>query len=247
MNQTTLNFDASAAEQHVFERSTGIAGPYRFVGWFSFPSKGLAEANIWAYQNALRELYESQKGLGVSGGCCQHCGMVLMHNFVLEGQDGRRFVVGSDCIRRSGEMTSAIKRAAEAASRRAAEDRRRAEEAREYAAFLARIGADGFVSVRQLFQASDEARCRCEQERRERQAREAWATNAWLIEVLAGMAGGFCEDMAARLRTHALDLRNFSQRQIDIMCDIYAKQAGRRGSKAYNGAYDEFYAKAGLE
>lgn len=247
MNQTTLNFDAAATEQHVFERSTGVPGPYKFVGCFSIPSPSLAEANVGAYNHALRDLYESQKALGVSGGCCDHCGTPLMHNFVLQGTTGRKFVVGIDCLGRAGEMTSELKREQERLSRRAAEDRRRAKEAREYNEFLTRIGADGFVSVRELFQNSDEARVRCERERRERQAREAWTTNAWLIDALAGMAGGFCADMAARLRTHALDLRNFSQRQVDILADVYARRAGRRNSKAYNAAIDEFYAKAGLE
>lgn len=65
--------------------------------------------------------------------------------------------------------------------------------------------------------------------------------NKWLIDVLSGENGGFCESMAQSLTESRLC--DFSQRQVAIMADIYSKNFGRRNSKAYDNAYQFFYDK----
>jgi hypothetical protein len=60
---------------------------------------------------------------------------------------------------------------------------------------------------------------------------------------LSGPAGGFCDSIAAGIRQG----REPHGRALDICAEIYAKAHGRRGSKAYEAAIEEFYAKVGEE
>jgi hypothetical protein len=72
------------------------------------------------------------------------------------------------------------------------------------------------------------------------QGKQATIDNAWLIDALRHEAGGFCADMLSLLSSQPLDYQHFSVKQIGILSDIYARQAGRRNSRAYNAAYDDF-------
>lgn len=83
---------------HCFEKSGLGKAPFRCVGLFSLPSPSLAERNPDAFNNALRELPR-----GVGCGSCQYCGTAIMHNFLIQSADGMRFVVGSDCVARTGD------------------------------------------------------------------------------------------------------------------------------------------------
>lgn len=79
----------------------------------------------------------------------------------------------------------------------------------------------------------------------ERNAIALWSAtnNKWLIDSLSQEYGDFCSSMIEDLSKRPLNYENFTQRQISIMADIYAKQSGRRNSKAYNSAYDDFYSR----
>jgi hypothetical protein len=236
-----------AAEYHVFQASTGVPGPYRFLGSFAFPPKSLAEANIEAYNNALAECGAAQRALDVVGGACEHCGTPLQYNYVLAGEDDRRFVVGSDCLARLGERTTAIKRAQQALERRNATLLAHERARQEYAAFLARIGADGFVPREALYTSACDLAFRLRRERAERELALAGSHNAWLIEALAPCYGDFVHDMCGQLQRRFLSLHNFSKRQVQALCEIYAKQFGRKGSAAFVAAVQDFAAKSGLD
>jgi aminopeptidase N len=86
-------------EVHCFEKSGLGKAPFRCVGVASLPSPSLAEHNPDAYNNALRML---PRDIGL--GSCNYCGMAIMHNFIIEDcTGGKRFVVGSDCVARTGD------------------------------------------------------------------------------------------------------------------------------------------------
>lgn len=65
--------------------------------------------------------------------------------------------------------------------------------------------------------------------------------NKWLVDVLCTVPGQFCQDMASQLNSS--ELKDFSNRQLNIMVDIYGKYHGRRNSKQYNNACDRFWSK----
>ena len=77
----------------------------------------------------------------------------------------------------------------------------------------------------------------------EAKAREAvnaatLAKNAPLIQVLRHTGGGFAADIAKELETKPV--ADLSPRVCEILTDIWAKSHGRRNSKAYDAAYDQF-------
>jgi hypothetical protein len=65
--------------------------------------------------------------------------------------------------------------------------------------------------------------------------------NKWLIDILCTVPGQFCQAMVSQLNTS--ELKDFSDRQLNIMVDIYGKYHGRRNSKQYNNACDHFWSK----
>lgn len=83
---------------HCFEKAGLGRAPFRCVGIYSIPSSSLAENNPVAYNNALADM---PRGLGC--GSCKYCGTAIMHNFIIECSAGNRFVVGSDCVAKTGD------------------------------------------------------------------------------------------------------------------------------------------------
>lgn len=39
----------------------------------------------------------------MDGGCCEFCGTHLVYRFHLIGADGRKFFVGSECVKKTGD------------------------------------------------------------------------------------------------------------------------------------------------
>ena len=69
--------------------------------------------------------------------------------------------------------------------------------------------------------------------------------NGWLLDVLVNEhRGAFVEGMIDHLRKAAIE--DLPDRAISILIDIYAKAHGRRGSKKYLAAEEEFERRAGL-
>lgn len=83
---------------HCFEKAGLGKAPFRCVGIASIPSASMAEHNPVAYNNAMAML---PRDLGC--GTCNYCGIAIMHNCIILSADGRRFVVGSDCVARTGD------------------------------------------------------------------------------------------------------------------------------------------------
>lgn len=83
---------------HAFEKSGNGRAPFHCVGFAAIPSPSLAEKNPSAYQNAMNDLPR-----GVGCGTCAHCGTAILNNFIIESSDDNRFVVGCDCVAKTGD------------------------------------------------------------------------------------------------------------------------------------------------
>jgi len=83
---------------HAFEKAGLGTAPFYCVGMCEIPSTSLAEANPAAYQMAMAYLPHD-----LSIGSCAYCGMGIKYNFIVKGATGRRFVVGSECVNRTGD------------------------------------------------------------------------------------------------------------------------------------------------
>lgn len=223
---------------HPFERSGLGVGPFRCVGAVSIPSPSLAEHNTDAYNNAMRSLPRD-----VGCGTCAHCGMAIMHNFIIESKDGKRFVVGSDCVHKTGAKS--------VGNKFLVEELRLKREARRTAKELKRkIMREKFLAT--ICETGETNAVRIERERREatekRESEVATKTAACLarwsfvLEVLDNATGSFCASVASEIRAG----REPRGRAIDILRDIYGKaKGGRGGSKAFEAAAADFDAKVG--
>lgn len=104
--------------KHAFE-SLG-APPYRFVGF------------------EVRK-YQACHGAPIQcGGSCDYCGTGIMDTYWFVSSDGKRFKVGSDCVRKSGDagLYSQIQRQINAVKT----ERRREREAEKIAAIRLQMG-----------------------------------------------------------------------------------------------------------
>ena len=73
-------------------------------------------------------------------------------------------------------------------------------------------------------------------------ADEFRAINGWILDVLNQIDGfGFVSSMRDALAVKPFT--SLSPRQLDVLCDIYAKHHGRNGSKANDAARIEFQSK----
>lgn len=179
----------------------------------------------------------------LAGGTCDYCGTGIRYECLIRSNDGRRFKVGCDCVRKIGREDNALLTAVERDEAKRTAEKRDAERAAKWA----------------KQNAEREARLQAERDRNggltdwemaenERAARDAenetkcLAENDWLLSVLANAyQGDFVQSICRSLRTNiAADA--IGGRAYEIVADIYAKtKGGRSGSKAYKAAKQEFY------
>ena len=86
-------------------------------------------------------------------------------------------------------------------------------------------------------------RAKIEIQKRELTARTIHFTkaNSWLINILIHHPGDFCQSIAEDIKSKAIS--ELPSRALYILADIYGKEHGRRNSKAYEKAHDEFWEK----
>lgn len=212
MNETTL---------HPFENSGLGQAPFRLV--------------------AIRKnIYSAAPGHSQPGGCCAYCSQGILWECVIRSHDGKVFTVGQDCVRKlerdDNKLVDAVKREL---ARIAREEREAAREARwqarrkEIEVELDRQReANGGLTDAELADRDRKAA--------EEASRAGWITqNQWLISVLEGQEGEFCRSMCESLERGPVS--GLSDRCKNILADIYGKAHGRRGSKKYDTAVDEFH------
>ena len=228
---------------HPFERSNNGLGPFAFIDAISLPSPALAEANPSAHAVALAQAHSQAREHGVRLGCCDHCGMGIMHHAVIAPADGKRFVVGFDCVAKTNDP-SIGKPAEVARAKREREARRiKAEEKREarHQAWLKAVNPEtGETNAERLKRESIERAAREAAQRAEDDAvRQRW--QFWIDQCRHLSNGGnFVEDIIRGLELHGIEPKG---RGLDICAEIFAKQFGRSGSKANDAAVAEFWNK----
>lgn len=71
-------------KKHVFEQAGLGLAPFRCVG--------------------VKELHYGNASAGQDfGGSCEYCGHYIRNGFFIESADGKHFVVGSDCVEKTGD------------------------------------------------------------------------------------------------------------------------------------------------
>lgn len=213
---------------HPFERSNLGSAPFRCVGVYSLPSPGLAAQNPEAYQAALRQMPQ-----GYGCGSCAHCGMPLVNNYLIHSSDGRKFSVGCECVAKTGDKALGT----EVDRERLALDRAKRAAARQRK----------WDAYRQSDAFQQQAREREEAERRreEEEAAKRAAVRQMYAFLLPALRGAnqteFIRGIVQQIEEGSL---RPGDRLHDILSDIYARSFGRRNTKAYEDALDEYAAKA---
>jgi len=210
--------------------------PFRFIGVWSAPSRSLLEQNPSAY-NLQMQAKPKFCHFG-----CDHCGTAIEHHYVLRDAKGDKYCVGSSCISKVGNVLNlsdaeAAERQRQRELRRArAEAKREQERIAREAKLQARLAAErerngGFTDA-------EVAQKRAEEEREQQRIANLQKYD-FFISGLSEAYGNFATDVAQGLR----EGRQPSGRGVTIMLEIIAKNAGRRGSKAYEAAYEEAESK----
>jgi hypothetical protein len=213
---------------HLFEdRGLGKA-PFQVVGVYSLPSLALAGSNPAAYNNQLAAMPTD-----VAVGSCAFCGAALVRNFIVVSADSKRFSVGCDCVAKSGDagLVDQVK----LAMRKQRQQDRHAAQVAKYKADLAdqRVRNGGLTDEEVAVQKREAIRV----QRLELQLAIVDKL-APFIRALRMTDGDFCASMLKALEHCMLDL---PPRCIDIIVEVAAKKAGRKGSKAFAAKYDELW------
>jgi alanyl-tRNA synthetase len=204
----------------------GVA-PFRFVGIWSAPSKSLCEHNPEAYNNQMRSAPEC---------ChfsCDHCGTGIMNHCIIVDAEGNRFAVGTDCVAKTDhtEIISKVKQALRKQAQAKRDAARQAKQAARNAAYEADIQAqrdtNGGLTDYEVFQAAQE-------KARQNKLALAAEITAPVVSILEQSGGDFCLSIARAYSEGSAP----TYRAKDIVIEIVAKQAGRKGSKAYEAALD---------
>lgn len=228
---------------HKWEERGLWKAPFKVIAVISMPAQSLGESNPNGFQNAMAEAQFQATQWGVALGSCDVCGTGIHNHFVIADSAGHRFVVGCDCVMKTDDtklMTEA--KAAERKRLRAARQKK-AEEQREIdrldwvARLEAERAANGGLTNGEVIQ-------RAKDEEKRQIAIKFSAENDWLLKVIRGMSGDFIDSMVEQLETGPI--RRLSDRCVSILGEIYAKSNGRRGSKAFNAAVDEFTVKSDI-
>lgn len=203
-----------------------------------FEEAGLGRAPFRFVEMTV-SVYSAAPGHSQPAGTCDYCGQGIKYCCHIASVDGKTAVVGCDCIRKleriDNRLISDIDREVAKLEKAARDEKRRAkwqaENERRERMLQAERAANGGFTLAELA---------AQQRRSEQAAREAEfaAKNAWLIDALDGQSGEFAASMQAKLRQN--EVRDLSNRCVSILQDIYAKRHGRRGSKAYQAACDDF-------
>lgn len=209
---------------HPFEAAGLGKAPFTYVGMWEMPSPTLAESNPEAYKNSLASMPSC------ACGSCNFCGTPIVYNHLIKSADGKLHAIGCDCVHKAGdaELTQKMERQLSVEKDRENRERRASRDMQYVLANLETIEEKRRLSDVLAWE-------------NEQKAKKSAAENAWLINALKAAdhtPGGFITSMINTL--HNVPLNEISPKAIRILCDIYAKAHGRRGSKAYNAACDEF-------
>jgi hypothetical protein len=185
----------------------------------TFTAAGLGQAPF-QYIGMFESVYVACPGAPVQpAGSCDYCGNGIRYCFQIKSADGKISKVGCDCIKKSGDEHLA--KACPSSPAKALNDSRRmAKAAAEIQAERDQNG--GMTKFEKLM--------------RDQRIKEAAIAQACqpLIAALLSDGGNFALSIAQSMQRGSLP----TGRGVTIALDIISKQAGRRGSKAYESAFD---------
>lgn len=213
---------------HPFEMSGLGLAPFRFVGvWTqpSIPDGSASTGQVEAYNLDMQSKPE----------CCQyfcaHCGTPIMVHCMIENSEGKRYAVGQDCIAKydsegcADETLIAVKQR----ERELRRIRRTEKARRDHENWLDTVCNDQGETNRERYD-----REFAEQEQEKADTKIA-VLNKW----------GFLVDALRNSGSFGIELANSIEngqepygRGGDIALEIFAKQAGRKNSKAFDEAYE---------
>lgn len=208
----------------------GFRAPYTLLGIWSAPSKGLLEQNPSAYNNEMAARPKCCHFV------CDVCGTPIANHFIVRDAAGKNFAVGCDCIEKSGNT----KLMTETKAAKLAADRAKRAEKRAQKAEADRIAREARI-------AEERARnggltdWEAEQKRKQAERLDRYASavlnNERLFRALSQ------SDFGNDIFNQFAESGRFPQnRALNICADIFAKfHGGRKNSKEYNAALDEFF------
>lgn len=183
-------------------------------------------------------------------GSCDYCGTGIADCFTIQSGDGKRFIVGCDCVAKASaahadnRLLTDLERQQAKLNKAKRDAKKAAAQAKREAEFQARLAAERLANggLTNL-----ELKAKERMERIARSTEEATKANQWLIDALSGQtgSGGFIDSMVERLKAEPMSA--LSPRMIQVLREVYGKaKGGRMGSKAFDAACDEFDAKSGV-
>lgn len=203
---------------------------------FEIAGLGLAP---FRFVSINKNIYSACVGHSQPGGTCAFCGQGILYECVIRSHDGKVFTVGQDCVRKIRREDNRLATALQREIAKVAKEKRDAEaQARQLE--RERLYRQELDLQRQANDGLTDAEV-AERDRKEAEdaARSGWiAKNLWLIEVLQDQPGEFCRSMVDSLERGPVS--GLSNRCQSILKDIYGKSHGRRGSKKYDAAVEDF-------
>ena len=218
---------------HPFEMSGLGLAPFRFVGVWTQPTIDEGGNNIEAYNLDMRHKPE----------CCQfmcaHCGTAIMVHCIIENSAGKRYAVGQDCIRKN-DAEGCADEALIAVKQRERDMRREKSEAkrvRDHENWLNTVCNDQGETnrERQTREYAEEEQAKKDHKNK---VMDKWG---FLIDALRN-SGDFGRNLATSIENGGEPFG----RGVNIAVEIYAKQFGRKNSKAYTEAEDFAFNKLNL-
>lgn len=187
---------------------------------------------------------EKRTNSGQPAGTCEYCSRGILTCCVIGSADGKTFVVGCDCVRKVFGPTNRVLTDMERDIARANLEKRRAKaEAKRQAALEAYQAKLAEQRVRNGGPTDAELQAQRDEAERQATTDRYSAANAWLLQHIEADNGFFVSEMARELQTRLAG--ELSDRQLEVLRDVYAKKHGRKNSDAWKAARDTFDTQVG--
>ena len=232
----------TTTKAHPFEESGNGIGPFSFAGVISLPSRALQEHNPSAFNLQMSELWGQARNLGVRLGSCDHCGTGIVHHAIIRDSEGKRFVVGMDCVAKTSKDSLGSRAKIEKA--RVTRERIRESKAIKHEKWLAspskQDSSKTNAQIRQEKIDAQNAKREAAQQEIKARAKVVCAKWKFFVERLGKEQierSGFLSSIARGL----VSGQEPSGRGLDICAEIFAKTFGRGNSKAFEDAVADFW------
>ena len=219
---------------HPFEKSGCGIGPFKFVCGISLPSNALLEHNPFAHELQLREAQFQARSFGVKLGSCDHCGMALMNNCVIRDSKGNHFIVGCDCVKKTGNafLGSKAKVAEAKFQRERNRERRQIAEEKWLASPSKQDPSKTNAQIKQAKLDAQKAKREAREREIEEKGRVVCAKWKFFVERLGResiVQSNFLSDIVRNLKWG----NEPTGRGLDICAEIFGKTFGRRNSELF--------------